>query len=111
MGLQVEAEVEQRLSQNAVHAQIQGYKQTADTTITVEKRMDRFKLHMQQSSFDQCRQARLVVMHETFERIQATGHFSYGWRHKKCVTGPRSANPILRAAEFSRILSASSPTV
>gem|GEM_PF-5745129 len=55
MGLQIEAEGREAAFAARRSCKDTGYKQAADTTITIEKRMDCFELHMQQASLYQLR--------------------------------------------------------
>ena len=106
MRFQVEAEIEERLAQNAFCAEIEGHKQTADTPITVQERVDGFELNVEKPGLDKRRQARGILVNEAFELVQTGVQFPDRRGHEERITGPAAANPVLRAAELAWILGA-----
>jgi hypothetical protein len=53
MGLQIEAEVEQRLMKHAFGAQVERDQHAADAAVAVEERVKGFELHMEEPRLDE----------------------------------------------------------
>ena len=104
MGLEKKAQIQQRLAQGFFLAEQQRNQKPPQPAVAVEKRMDRFKLNVDQSQLHQQRQRFAVVVQELLERIE-TLHQPVRWRrNERRITRPRAADPVLRAPEFTRSL-------
>src|SRR5262245_41469473 len=89
-------------------AQDERNEQAADAPVAIQKRMDSLELDVRQSGFDQRWIGRVFVVNEAFQRAHAILNVG-GWRWNEMrVSGPRAANPVLRATEFARRLLAPS---
>ncbi len=53
MSFQVQAQIEERLTQHTVDAEIQRHQQAADPAIAIKERVDGLKLNMQQAGLNQ----------------------------------------------------------
>ena len=69
--LEVQAEIQSRLTQRAGIAQHERDQQTPDAAVAIEERVDGFELHVGKPRLDQRRQLRIVRMQELFERVEA----------------------------------------
>jgi hypothetical protein len=52
---------------------------------------------------------RLVVVEELLEIVEAIHHLARRGRDEDCIPRPSSADPVLRAAKFARLLAAAPP--
>ena len=111
MGLQIEAEIEERLPQDVVDAQIQRHQEAADAAVAVQERMQGLELNMEQARLDQGRQARGVLVHEALEGVEASLQLRHGRRYEESVSRPGPTDPVLRAAEFARVLGCAAPAL
>ena len=76
MRLQIETEIEKRVAQHAIGAKEERHQKTANAAVAVEEGMDRLELDMEQTGFDQRRQARLRFMDEPLESVEAGVEFA-----------------------------------
>ena len=84
------------------------------TAISIQKRVDRLKLQM-----DQCRlhlrrqglQTIVMVMDEPLQVCQQSAHPFGTWEHKSRVSRQRGANLVLRVVQFTRRLAVVAHTV
>ncbi|MCY1525464.1 hypothetical protein D9M68_604430 [compost metagenome] len=101
---QVKTEVQQWFLENLLFNQEQGNQQPAEATIAIQKRVDRFELHVQKSGLDKRWDLAGVVLEEALEIAEARLHFADRGRHIMGIPRPGPAEPVLRASEFSGIL-------
>jgi hypothetical protein len=59
---EIEAQVEERRAQHAVHAKVQRHEEMADAPVAVKERVDRLELDVKEPGFDEGWQLRLVLM-------------------------------------------------
>src|SRR5664279_1414665 len=95
MGLEEKTQVEKRLMQSALSAEKQRNQQTSESPIAIEKRVDRLKLHMYESSLDENRKMVFFVVKKMFEVVQGLHHAVGRWRNKCGVPRTTTANPVL----------------
>ncbi|MDQ1411373.1 MAG: hypothetical protein QOJ41_3108, partial [Acidobacteriaceae bacterium] len=101
VSLEVKTQIEERFTQSAFGTEKQRNQQTAKSSVAVEKGMDRFELHVDESRLDKNREFVFFVVKEMLEEDQ-TLHHAFRWRGNKCsVSRTATANPILRAAKFA----------
>ena len=101
----MQAEVQQRLGQNARVVEVERYQQPTQATVAVQKGVDGLELQMRQTRPDEHRQSRgTVIMKETLQLAHAFGHRMGRRRDKVGQTRPWAANPVLRSAELARQL-------
>src|SRR5690606_28212049 len=67
MRLEVEAEIEDRLLQDALRAEQEGDQQAAEASVSVEERMDSLELDMDEPGLDEGRHLRRVGMDERLQ--------------------------------------------
>ena len=103
-GFQEQAEIEDRLAQHPRLAEDQRDEQPTQAPIAVEKRVDRLELDVGQARPDERGQRRILAVQEALERIEAFVQSIGRRRHEQGVAGPGSADPVLRAAKFARLL-------
>ncbi len=96
--------MEQRLLQHAFGAQEQGGQETIDPAMSVQEGVGGFERNVQEPGFDTGRQASRPIVHEALECIKTVGEISRWRRHEQGIAWPRPADPVLRPAEFARIL-------
>ena len=102
MCFEKKTQIQQRLPQRFFLAKQQCDQQPAKPAVAVEKRMDRFKLHVNQPQLNQQRQRFAFVVQELLKRIE-TLHQSIRWRrNERRISRSRAADPVLRSPEFSR---------
>src|SRR5688572_3252887 len=78
--------------------------QPTDAAVAVQKRMNRFELHVSQRGFDQCWIWRMFVMDEPLKIGHAVLE-SMRWRRDESgVARPCPTNPVLSAAKLARRL-------
>src|SRR5580692_2394000 len=99
---EVQAEVQERLSQRALGAKQERYEQPPESAVAVQKRVDCLKLHVDQAGFDQDRQLVFLVVEKTLQIIQTLHQSLWRRRNKRSIAGTSSADPVLRPAEFAR---------
>ena len=87
--------------------QQQRYQQPPDTTVSVEERMDRFKLHVGKGVRDQDGILRCRLVKGALERRHQVVDQRWRWRHEVRVTWPGAADPVLRSPELAGLLLAS----
>src|SRR5262245_22042243 len=87
--------------------QQQRYQQPPNTTIAVQKRMDRFELQVRQSGRYQYTIRRCRLVKRALERRHQVIDERGRWRHEVRVAGPRAADPVLRSPELAGLLLAS----
>ena len=109
MRFEVEAEIENRLAQHLLIAEQQRNQQTTQAAIAVQKRVNRFKLHMRQRRLDQHRHGLRAVVQKKLQLAHAVHHFFGRRRNKGRIAGARAANPVLAAPKFPRCLMAAPP--
>jgi hypothetical protein len=68
MGLEVQAQVEERRRHRPLGAEQKGDQQPARSTIPIKERMDGFELNVCKRGLDQCRDADWIVVEELFEQ-------------------------------------------
>ena len=73
MLLEIVREVEHRFVQHAAFGDQKSDEQSTDTPVAIEKRIDRFELHMGQRELDQ-RRPLIRAMEERFECSERFGH-------------------------------------
>jgi hypothetical protein len=103
MALQEIAEIEQRALQYVLVYEKERDQQSSDSSVSIEKRVDRLELCMRDSTVDEWRQR--FVMDEALEVVQRVEHLRRRWRHEcRCVQWRvLCANPILRRSELTGI--------
>ena len=69
VSLEVKAQIEKWLTQSAFGAEKQCNQQPAQPAIAIEKGMDHFELHVNESGLDENRQLMLFVVKEMFEAV------------------------------------------
>src|SRR6202521_3370432 len=69
VSLEVKTQIEKRLTQSAFGAEKQCNQQPAQPAIAIEKGMDRFELHVNESGLDESGQLMLFVVKEMFEAV------------------------------------------
>src|SRR5260370_9751463 len=67
VSLEVNTQIEHRLTQSAFGAEKQCNQQSSQTAIAIEKGMDRFELHVNESGLDENGQLILFVLNEMFQ--------------------------------------------
>ncbi len=85
MRFQIQAQIEERLAQHTVDAQVQRYQQATDPAVSIQERVDGLELDMQQPGLDQCGQTRAILVYEALKRIETSIHLGRRWRHEQCV--------------------------
>src|SRR5271157_1184605 len=80
--LEVEAQIQERLSENTGVTEQKCDQETPYATIAVEEGMDRLELHVREACADEDRQARGVVMKEPLERRHRVLHEMGRRRHE-----------------------------
>jgi hypothetical protein len=75
--------------------------QAPDAAVPIEKRMDRFKLHVCQRGFHQCGIGCVLVMDEALQRCHAVFDMGRRRRDEMSIAWTRAADPILRTTEFA----------
>ena len=70
MSLEVKTQIEERLTQSAFGAEKQCNQQTAKPTIAIEKRMDRFELHVNESGLDENGQLVFFIVKKMLKALQ-----------------------------------------
>ncbi len=111
MGFEVKTQVEKGLAQYTLHTQKERNKQAPDPAVAIQKRVNRFKLNMQEGGLDQRRQVRSVLMHETLEGVEHACKLAHWRRYIQGVAGTRAADPVLRPPELSWILAGTAPAL
>ncbi len=100
--LEVEAEVQKRLPQRTLRAKQERDQQSSKSAVAVEKGVNRLKLHVNQSRFDQNGQLLFLVVEKTLKTVEALHQSIWRRRDKRRIAGTSSADPVLRPAEFAR---------
>src|SRR5437870_4164581 len=81
-----------------------GDQNSADAAIAVEKRMNRFELHVREAGPYQHRKAIIFGVQKFFERRHFFRNSGVRRRHERRIARPRAAEPILRSAKLSGVL-------
>src|SRR5260370_17693719 len=81
MLLEIRAQVEQRFRQNVAFAKQQRNQEPADSAVAIAKRVDGFKLVMQQREINQERPLR-GGLQKPLERLKGLRHLRYRRRYK-----------------------------
>jgi hypothetical protein len=95
VSLEVKTQIEERLTQSAFGAEKQCNQQTAKPTIAIEKGMDRFELHVNESGLDENGQLVFFVVKKMLEAVQALHQAFWRWGNKCTISRTVTANPIL----------------
>ena len=103
VGLEVEAQVEQRARKLAGLLEHQRDDQSADPAVAVEEGMDGLELHVREGRADERRQAVLGV-DELIQLAHAGQHLVRGRGHIMRQARARTADPVLRAPELAGLL-------
>src|SRR5829696_8281141 len=96
MGLEVEAQVEERFAQGTVYAEVEGHEQATDAAVAVQEGVDGLELDVKEAGLDEGRETGLPFVHEPLERIEAGVQLGGGRRHKKthCRDGSRRSSSV-----------------
>src|SRR5579859_1942714 len=87
VSLEVKTQIEERLTQSAFGAEKQCNQQTAKPTIAIEKGVDRFELHVNESGLDEHGQLVFFVVKKMLEAVQTLHHALRWRRNKRSVSG------------------------
>src|SRR5438105_7430325 len=106
--LEVEAQVEKRVFQNAVEAEEQRDQQSSDPTVAIEKGMNGFELSVRQSRFHDPLDADRIIMEKPFEIAHGVRNVLRRGRNEMCVRRTRASYPVLGTTKLARLLVRSS---
>ncbi len=109
MTLEEEAQVQQRTGQQPPVLEQQRHKQATDTPVSVEVRMDRLELNVNQACSDHGRKS-VVRMHVAFKICEHAGQEIRWWWHVDRVAGPTATDPVLGATHRSWLLGRATDT-
>src|SRR5581483_459979 len=109
MAFKEKAEIEKRLLQYAPVLQQQGDHQAPDPPVAIKIGVNGFELSMQKSSPHEFRQP-VLGMNVFLECAEELWKLVGGRGNVDCVPRAAPANPVLAAADFSRLLACSAPT-
>ena len=92
---QTAAEVHQGFGQQSPMSKQGCNQQSADAPVAVQKRVDGFKLRMDQGHLDHRWQIRRRVVNEPFHVGQQRGNVLRRWRYENRIAGLRATDPVL----------------
>jgi hypothetical protein len=104
MSLEIQAEIENRLTKRATRAEQKCDQKTPQSAIAVEKRVNRLKLNMGEGRFDEQGHVAPFLMKEKLQLAHAFRHQLWRRRDEYRISRPCAADPILAAAKLSWFL-------
>ena len=103
MGLEVEAQVQQRLVKDALGPQKERDQKSPHSSVAVEEGVDGLELHVCQGRLDENRNAVGRLVEEALEVAHAIGDVLGGRRDVGGDTRARSTDPVLGGPELPRL--------
>jgi hypothetical protein len=101
MLFEIEAQVKERLGQCAFDAEEKGDQESSEASVTIEKRVNRFKLDVTECCLEKQRGSDGLIMKEFFQFTQTNHHF-FGWRwNESRIARTSASDPVLRSSEFT----------
>jgi hypothetical protein len=102
MLFEIEAQVKKGFGQCAFDAEQEGDQESSEASVTIEKRMNRFKLDVTECCLEKQRGSDGLIMKEFFQFTQTNHHF-FGWRwNESRIAWTSASDPVLRPSEFAR---------
>src|SRR5207249_8446957 len=104
MRLEEQAQIEDRLAQSAAGAKQKCDEQPPKPSVPIEKRMDRFELHMHEAGLNEHGSILPLVVKKKLELSHTFHHQFRRRRNEYGVTRPSAADPVLTSAKLARRL-------
>jgi hypothetical protein len=93
--LEIKTRIQKGLAQYAFGAKKERNEQTTKAPISIEKRVNRFELHMYKSSRNEDGKFVFFVVKELFKVVETFHHLVWGRRHECSIARSAATNPIL----------------
>ncbi len=107
--LEVETEIQQRLSHRSFVDQYQRNQEPAGAPIAIQERMDRLELNVREGCLHEGRCPLGLIVQELLQGGDAGEHFLRRRRDEHGVSRSGSSDPVLASAELPGLLSAAAP--
>src|SRR5690606_6021414 len=106
MRFEIEAEVKDRLLEDALGAEKKSYQEPPQSPIAIEEWVNGFKLDVDQSRFDEGRDLDRLGMDERLKIGHQVQDVFGGRRHEERISGAGPSDPVLGSPELAGLLGA-----
>ena len=100
MLLEVEAQIEEGLRQDAFHDQHETHEQPAHSSVSIQEGVDSLELRVREPGLDHRSGETVLIVEEALQAVERGAHLVRWWRHEAGVARPGAADPVLGAAEL-----------